>query len=146
MDFENIKVLLIEDDISIRKFTSINLKRERFEVIEASSAEEALLKLKTNLPDIIILDIMLPGMDGFELCSKVKDLYPDVSIIILTARNQDMDKIMGLELGADDYIVKPFNPLELTARIRAVLRRTNKNKNTSQIILSGNISINLEAL
>jgi DNA-binding response OmpR family regulator len=145
MNFENVKVMLIEDDLSIRKFTSINLKREHFEVLEASSAEEALLKLKTNLPEIIILDIMLPGMDGFELCSKIKDLYPDISIIILTSRNQDMDKIMGLELGADDYIVKPFNPLELTARIRAVLRRTNKNKNTSQILLSGNISINLKA-
>jgi DNA-binding response OmpR family regulator len=85
---------------------------------------DALAYFDTELPDLMVLDIMLPDIDGFEVCSSIREKYPNVFIIILTARSGDMDKIMGLELGADDYMVKPFNPLELAARIRAVLRRS----------------------
>jgi two-component system alkaline phosphatase synthesis response regulator PhoP len=117
------KILIVEDEESIRKFIKISLKREKFEVFEAASAEEGLQKTLQETPDVVILDIMLPGMDGFELCEKLKKEYENIGIIILTARGQDMDKIMGLEFGADDYMVKPFNPLELTARINSLLRR-----------------------
>lgn len=117
------KILVVEDEESIRKFIKISLKREKFEVFEAGSAEEGLQKTLQETPDVVILDIMLPGMDGFELCEKLKKQYENIGIIILTARGQDMDKIMGLEFGADDYMVKPFNPLELTARINSLLRR-----------------------
>lgn len=117
------KILIVEDEESIRKFIKISLKRQKFEVFEAASAEEGLQKTLQETPDVVILDIMLPGMDGFALCEKLKKQYENIGIIILTARGQDMDKIMGLEFGADDYMVKPFNPLELTARINSLLRR-----------------------
>jgi two-component system alkaline phosphatase synthesis response regulator PhoP len=117
------KILIVEDEESIRKFIKISLKREKFEVFEAASAEEGLQKILQETPDVVILDIMLPGMNGFKLCEKLKKQYENIGIIILTARGQDMDKIMGLEFGADDYMVKPFNPLELTARINSLLRR-----------------------
>ena len=117
------RILIVEDEESIRKFIRISLKREKFEVFEAVSAEEGLQKMLQEMPDVVILDIMLPGMNGFELCEKLKKQYENIGIIILTARGQDMDKIVGLEFGADDYMVKPFNPLELTARINSLLRR-----------------------
>lgn len=117
------KILIVEDEESIRKFIKISLKREKFEVFEAASAEEGLQKTLQETPDVVILDIMLPCMNGFELCEKLKKQNENIGIIILTARGQDMDKIMGLEFGADDYMVKPFNPLELTARIKSLLRR-----------------------
>ncbi|GAA0078814.1 response regulator transcription factor [Clostridium sp. CTA-5] len=117
------KILIVEDEESIRGFLKINLKRNNFEVIEAESGEEGLQKADMYNPDLAVLDIMLPGIDGFEVCSKLREKYPTIGIIMLTARGQDMDKIMGLEYGADDYIVKPFNPLELVLRVKAILRR-----------------------
>ncbi|GEN36257.1 response regulator transcription factor [Aneurinibacillus danicus] len=123
--FENnpAKILLIEDERSIRGFITINLKRHKFTVIEATTGEEGLQKVKTERPDLVLLDVMLPGIDGFDVCCSLRKDFPHIAVIMLTARGEDMDKLMGLELGADDYIVKPFNPLELTARIHAVLRR-----------------------
>lgn len=121
---ENINVLVVEDESSIRKFITINLKRGSFNVMEAETGEEALEIIKSNKVDVAILDVMLPGIDGFEVCERIRKEGLDIIIIMLTARGQDMDKIMGLEIGADDYMVKPFNPLELIARIRAILRRT----------------------
>ena len=136
------KILIVEDEESIRKFIKISLKRQKFEVFEAASAEEGLQKTLQETPDVVILDIMLPGMDGFELCEKLKKQYENIGIIILTARGQDMDKIMGLEFGADDYMVKPFNPLELTARINSLLRRMKYvNKENTNFIHSGNFRI-----
>lgn len=117
------KILVVEDEEPIRKFIKISLKREKFEVFEAASAEEGLQITLQETPDVVILDIMLPGMNGFKLCEKLKRQNENIGIIILTARGQDMDKVMGLEFGADDYMVKPFNPLELTARIKSLLRR-----------------------
>lgn len=121
---EEIKILVCEDENSIRKFININLSINGFTVIEAESGEAALDMIDLYNPAIVVLDIMLPGMDGFEVCQRIRETRPDVIIIMLTARGQDMDKIMGLGLGADDYMVKPFNPLELVARIKAILRRS----------------------
>ncbi|WP_066295125.1 response regulator transcription factor [Bacillus sp. FJAT-29937] len=120
----NGKILIVEDELSIRKLIAFNLQRSNFEVMEAGEGKLALKLVEEYNPSLVILDLMLPDMDGFEICTMIREKNPHLPIIILSARGQDMDKIMGLELGADDYIVKPFNPLELVARIRTVLRRT----------------------
>lgn len=117
------KILLVEDEESIRGFLKINLQRNNFNVIEAGSGEEALELANKEKPKIAILDVMLPGIDGFVVCNNLRNNFPGMGIIMLTAKGQDMDKIMGLEYGADDYIVKPFNPLEVVLRIKALLRR-----------------------
>ncbi|MBZ9686252.1 response regulator transcription factor [Clostridium estertheticum] len=138
------RILIVEDEESIRKFIKISLKREKFQVFEAASAEEGMQKILQETPDVLILDVMLPGMNGFELCKKLKKQNENIGIIILTARGQDMDKIMGLEFGADDYMVKPFNPLELIARINSLLRRMKyKNKEQSNFINSREFRIDL---
>ena len=118
------KVLVLEDEANIRSFVVINLKRAGYEAIEAESGEEALAQLKRN-PDIkvALLDIMLPDMDGFEVCRRIRAGDNKIGIIMLTARTQEMDKVTGLMTGADDYVTKPFSPAELTARI-ALYRRT----------------------
>ncbi|WP_429844287.1 response regulator transcription factor [Brevibacillus sp. FIR094] len=118
------KVLLLEDEKSIRDFVRINLKREGYEVIEASTGEEA-LDLADQQSDIVIaiLDVMLPGIDGFEVCGQLRKKYPRLGIIMLTAKSQELDKVMGLEFGADDYVSKPFSPAELLARVKALHRR-----------------------
>lgn len=123
------KILLVEDEESIRGFIKINLIRNGFEVIEAGTGEEGIEKALNEKPDLAVLDVMLPGIDGFQVCSKLREEYPRMGIIILTAKGQDMDKIMGLEYGADDYIVKPFNPLEVVLRVKAILRRIEVNDN-----------------
>ena len=117
------KILLVEDEESIRSFLKINLERNSFQVIEAGTGEEGIEKALLEKPEIIILDVMLPGIDGFQVCSRLRKEFPNVGIIMLTAKGQDMDKIMGLEFGADDYIIKPFNPLEVVLRVKAILRR-----------------------
>ena len=118
------KVLILEDEVSIRSFVVINLKRAGYDVIEAGTGMEALNRLKEN-PDIgvAILDIMLPDIDGFEVCRSIRATDKKIGIIMLTARSQEMDKITGLMTGADDYMTKPFSPAELTARIDALYRR-----------------------
>ena len=119
------KVLVLEDEANIRSFVVINLKRAGYEAIEAETGEEALAQLKRN-PDIkvALLDIMLPDMDGFEVCRRIRAGDNNIGIIMLTARTQEMDKVTGLMTGADDYVTKPFSPAELTARIDALYRRT----------------------
>ena len=118
------KVLVLEDESSIRSFIVINLIRAGYEVVEAETGQEALEKLSEN-PDVrvTLLDIMLPGIDGFEVCRRVRAAYPHIGIIMLTARSQEMDKVTGLMTGADDYVTKPFSPAELTARVDALIRR-----------------------
>lgn len=118
------KVLVLEDESSIRSFVVINLKRSGYEPIEAKTGAEALERMKQN-PDIkvALLDIMLPDIDGFEVCRKIRASDAKVGIIMLTARTQEMDKVTGLMTGADDYVTKPFSPAELTARIDALYRR-----------------------
>ncbi|MEN6314672.1 MAG: response regulator transcription factor [Clostridiaceae bacterium] len=125
---EKVKVLVVEDEASIRKFIAINLERSGFDVLEADSGEKALEMAAAYKPVVMVLDVMLPGIDGFQVCTKLRAEMPEMIVIMLTARGQDIDKITGLELGADDYIVKPFNPRELTARIRAILRRAESPK------------------
>ncbi len=118
------KVLILEDEVNIRSFVVINIKRAGYDAIEAGTGMEALEKLKEN-PDIgvAILDIMLPDIDGFEVCRNIRATNKQIGIIMLTARTQEMDKITGLMTGADDYVTKPFSPAELTARIDALYRR-----------------------
>ena len=119
------KVMVLEDEASIRSFIVINLRRAGYEVVEAETGEEALDKLHAN-PDTLValLDVMLPGIDGFEVCRRIRATNPRIGIIMLTARSQEMDKVTGLMNGADDYVTKPFSPAELTARIDALYRRT----------------------
>lgn len=128
MNEGRIRILVVEDEASIRKFITINLERNGYDVLEADSGEKALEIIKAEKPGVIVLDVMLPGMDGFDVCRRVRRDFPEIIVIMLTARGQDVDKIAGLELGADDYMVKPFNPRELTARIRSILRRTENNR------------------
>ena len=117
------KILIIEHEESIRGFLKINLKRNGYEVIEADNGELGVKLALKEKPAIIILDVMLPGIDGFKVCKIIRNEDEKVGIIMLTAKSQDLDKIMGLEYGADDYIIKPFNPMELLLRIKALLRR-----------------------
>jgi DNA-binding response OmpR family regulator len=119
----DVDVLVIEDDEVTRRYTVASLAKAGYKVMEAASGEEGLSIAKEQKPTVIVLDIMLPGIDGFEICAKLHASEIDSIIIMLTAKSEDVDKIRGLELGADDYMVKPFNPIELIARIKAILRR-----------------------
>ena len=118
------KVMVLEDEASIRSFIVINLRRAGYEVVEAETGEEALDKLHAN-PDTLValLDVMLPKMNGFDICKTLRAENRTTPIIMLTAREEEMDKVFGLETGADDYMTKPFSPAELTARIDALYRR-----------------------
>ncbi len=118
------KILVLEDETNIRSFVVLNLNRAGYETIEAGTGEEALEQLRLN-PDVrvAILDIMLPDMDGFEVCRRIRAGNSKIGIIMLSARTQEMDKVTGFMTGADDYVTKPFSPMELTARIDALYRR-----------------------
>ena len=138
------KVLILEDEVSIRSFVVINLKRAGYEAIEAGTGMEALEQLKKN-PDtgVAILDIMLPDIDGFEVCRSIRATNKQIGIIMLTARTQEMDKVTGLMTGADDYVTKPFSPAELTARIDALYRRLGGSSGTdSEEIQQGPFLLN----
>ena len=131
------KVLILEDEVSIRSFVVINLNRAGYEVIEAGTGMEALEKLKEH-PDVgvAILDIMLPDIDGFEVCRNIRATDKKIGIIMLTARSQEMDKVTGLMTGADDYMTKPFSPAELTARIDALYRRIGSDTQSDSVELT----------
>ena len=123
------KVLVLEDESSIRSFIVINLRRAGYEVVEAESGEEALEKLSLHSDvRVALLDIMLPGIDGFEVCRRIRATNATIGIIMLTARSQEMDKVTGLMTGADDYVTKPFSPAELLARVDALYRRVGANQ------------------
>ena len=118
------RILVVEDEASIRELVALNLKMTGWEVLEAPSAERALELIQKNPPcDVALLDIMLPGIDGFEVCRRIRATNTKIGIIMLTARSQEMDKVTGLMTGADDYVTKPFSPAELTARVDALFRR-----------------------
>ena len=119
------------------------MKRNNFEVLETDNGEEGLRIALLERPKIVILDVMLPGMDGFEVCRILREKISDIGIIMLTAKGQDMDKIIGLEYGADDYIVKPFNPMEVILRIKAILRRIGKDEDENEMIKDGPFKIDL---
>ena len=118
-----VKSLLVEDEEPIRKFVKINLEREGYTVFESGSGEEGIDIARSKQPQIVVLDIMLPGVDGFAVCKVLRKEFPNLGIIMLTAKAEDYDKIMGLQYGTDDYLTKPFNPTELTLRIKSLERR-----------------------
>ncbi|WFD10720.1 response regulator transcription factor [Tepidibacter hydrothermalis] len=124
------KILVLEDESSIRAFIKIKLKSLGYDVIEAKSGDEALKKVDNTI-DIALLDVMLPDIDGFEVCKMIRKNYAGIGIIMITAKGQEDDKVVGLKSGADDYIVKPFSPKELAARIESLLRRINISSNRS---------------
>lgn len=118
-------ILIVEDEADIRELLAFNLQREEFATLEAEDGRQGLELARTRMPDLILLDVMLPGMDGFAVCREL-ERSPDtagIPVIMLTARGEEVDRIVGLELGADDYVVKPFSVRELILRIRAILRR-----------------------
>ena len=121
-------VLLVDDEPSIIQLARMYFEREGFRVQEAGDGESALEAVAKHCPALIVLDVMLPKLDGFEVCRKLRAGGDQTPIIMLTARDEDIDKILGLELGADDYLTKPFNPRELTARAKAILRRSDKTR------------------
>ena len=144
------KILIVEDEAAIREFEAINLKRVGYDITEAGSGEEALEIYDSDLEgfDIALLDISMPGMDGFALCKELRSRSETLGIIMLTARTQEMDIISGLMMGADDYITKPFSPTELLARVDSLYRRVEmQNKKTASVqsdsITLGDFTLNL---
>ncbi len=141
------KVLVVDDEKSIVKGIKFSLEQDDMQVDVAYDGEEAFEMAKANEYDIILLDIMLPGYTGLEVCQMIRE-FSDVPIVMLTAKGDDMDKILGLEYGADDYITKPFNILEVKARIKAILRRNTKNipgKEETKIIETKGLKIDVES-
>lgn len=144
------KILLVEDEVAIREFEAINLKRAGYTTVEAGSGEEALQIFDTETDgfDIALLDISMPGIDGFEVCKELRKRSTTLGIIMLTAKTQEMDKVNGLMLGADDYITKPFSPSELLARVDSLYRRVelygagSAQKNSDEIVL-GEFTLNM---
>ena len=139
------RILVVDDEDLLVKGIRFNLQNDGYEVITGSNGLEAIEAAKADKPDLIILDVMMPEMDGLTACAKIRE-FSDVPIILLTAKTTDMDKLMGFDQGADDYLTKPFNILELKARIRALLRRAGKQDNgNSQMLEIGSISLDLNA-
>ena len=141
-------VLIIEDEQAIIDILTFNFKKEGYKVLEAMDGQRGLELALSENPDLILLDVMLPKMDGFEVCKKIRE-KSSVPIIMLTAREEEVDKVLGLELGADDYMTKPFSIRELTARVKANLRRTSiehsaTDKDSASLITSGDLTINVE--
>jgi DNA-binding response OmpR family regulator len=122
MSFKNRRILVVDDEERMVRFIRLNLEHDGFRVTEAFKGAEALNKLRSALPDLILLDVMLPDLDGFEVLRMIREVST-VPVIMLTAKGEEDDRVRGLELGADDYVTKPFSPRELVSRVRAVLRR-----------------------
>ncbi|BCV23938.1 MAG TPA: response regulator transcription factor [Firmicutes bacterium] len=138
------KILVVDDEATIVEFVRINLEKAGFTVLSAGDGDTALALATSERPDLIVLDVMLPGRDGFEVCRELRRTS-STPIIMLTARDEDIDKILGLELGADDYITKPFNPRELVARIKAILRRVDRSgKMDGRVIARGRLQLDLD--
>ncbi len=135
------KILVVEDDLTLLELLSYNLRRQEYEVVTAINGSQALELAKREKPDLIILDIMLPELDGYDVCRRLRR-DSSVPILMLTCKTEEMDKVLGLEVGADDYMTKPFSLKELFARIRALLRRTQAPLLT-KLIKAGNLEINL---
>ena len=143
------RVLVVDDEKLIVKGLKFTLEQDNMEVDVAYDGKEALEKARDNQYDIILLDVMLPELNGFEVCQQIRD-FSDVPIIMITAKGDDMDKILGLEYGADDYITKPFNILEVKARIKAIMRRVNNKRHkveesASNVVVSGDMRIDLDS-
>ena len=136
-------VLVVDDEANIIELAALYLEQEGFRVQSASDGAGALEMIARQPPALLVLDLMLPGVDGWEVCRRVRSgkVVPDLPIIMLTARDDDVDKIVGLELGADDYVTKPFNPRELVARVKAVLRRTRRAAQPQAPVHVGDVTV-----
>lgn len=141
MDIKS-KILIVDDDANIAELISLYLEKEGYTTKIINNGIDALTAFKSFMPNLVILDLMLPGKDGYDVCKEIRQVS-DAPIIMLTAKGETFDKILGLELGADDYIVKPFDTKELTARVKAVLRRFTPREDKSKQIVMPNLSINL---
>jgi DNA-binding response OmpR family regulator len=135
-------VLVVDDEPNIQELVRLYLEKDGYRTELASTGEEAIRKLELTRPSLVVLDIMLPDIDGFEVCREIRK-RGDVPVLMLTARKDDIDKILGLELGADDYLTKPFNPRELVARVKAILRRYAAGQRPGKLIEAGNLQIDL---
>ncbi|UCH93876.1 MAG: response regulator transcription factor [Candidatus Aminicenantes bacterium] len=138
------KILIIEDDPTIIEGLEAAFKFHGFQVSYAESSETGLPLVRQNKPDLVILDIMLPGLDGFETCKRIREQDQHIPIIMLTAKSQESDKLLGFELGADDYVTKPFSAKELIARVKAVLKRTTAGPSAQQVVTIGNATVNFD--
>ncbi|MBR6826289.1 MAG: response regulator transcription factor [Oscillospiraceae bacterium] len=134
------KILVVDDEELLVKGIRFNLQNEGYDVISGTNGAEAITLTQTQNPDLVVLDVMMPQIDGLEACRRIRE-FSDVPIIMLTARTDDMDKLLGFEQGADDYLTKPFNILELKARIRALLRRSGKTEDSKETKSIGSLTI-----
>ncbi|WP_147055217.1 response regulator transcription factor [Sporosarcina luteola] len=142
------KILIVDDEQPIRTLLDYNLKQSNFETVMASDGEQAILQVEDEKPDLILLDLMLPKMDGIEVCKALRSRNINTPIIMLTAKGEEPDKVLGLEIGADDYMTKPFSPREVIARVKAVLRRSNERigieEIEDQVLKSGSLTVHPE--
>jgi two-component system, OmpR family, KDP operon response regulator KdpE len=136
-------ILAVDDEAGILRLIRLELSEQGFRVVVASDGDEAIRTFEQQRPDVVVLDIMLPDMSGLEVMRRLRD-RSNTPIILLTARDHDEDKVRGLELGADDYVVKPFNPQELTARVRAVMRRAVRESIGDSVVVAGDVEIDLD--
>ena len=136
-------VLIVDDEPGIVELARLYLEREGFRVVTATTGPDGLKEVSSQRPDLVILDLMLPGLDGFGVCREIRR-QGDTPILMLTARTEDTDKIVGLELGADDYLTKPFNPRELAARVKAILRRSQGGRRPTRVLELAGLRVDLE--
>ncbi len=134
------RILVVDDEQNIRDLAALYLEKEGFAVDSATNGREAIARFQQSPPALVILDVMMPGMDGFEVCRELRREH-DVPILMLTARSDDVDKIVGLEIGADDYMTKPFNPREMVARVKAILRRFEGGRRPQKALAVANLSV-----
>jgi two-component system phosphate regulon response regulator PhoB len=141
------KILIVEDDNDILKLLAYNIQSAGFEALTAQDGHDALVQARRHGPQLVVLDLMLPGIDGFEVCKELKRNADtaNIPVVMLTARGEEVDRIVGLELGADDYVVKPFSPRELILRIRAILRRQTTEASVSALWQEEGLQVDLEA-
>ena len=140
------QILVVEDEENLAEALKFNLERQGYQVTATSNGYDALRLLETQSPNLIILDVMLPELDGFEVCRRVR-MTSNVPILMLTARGEEVDRVLGLEIGADDYLTKPFSLRELQARVRALLRRggSSAQENNHEVMSAGNLKVSLDA-
>lgn len=139
------RILVVDDEKGLVKIIHLNLEQDGFDVVEAYNGSQAMDKLRTTLPDLVLLDVMMPDMDGFTVLKMIRQIG-SIPVIMLTAKSEEDDKIKGLELGADDYVTKPFSPRELTSRIRAVLRRGDfsQDEESGKIVVDDRLTIDFD--
>lgn len=141
--FSNRRILVVDDEERMVRFIRLNLEHDGFQVLEAFNGQQAMDKLRETLPDLILLDVMMPDIEGFEVLRLIRENH-DVPVIMLTAKGEEDDRVKGLELGADDYVSKPFSPRELVSRVKAVLRRTDGDQSTGVIEVNDRLKIDFD--